>query len=76
MDTDTTPRYRLAITGTGVLLHLALHETPRDALCGLPGMCTAAGYGTPDNPRSPIHRRCLEVRAEMDELAAEAAAGA
>lgn len=70
---DTTSPYRLTLTATGKLLHLALHETPTEALCGLPGMCTAGGYGTPDSPRSPIHRRCVEVRAEMDELAAEAA---
>lgn len=52
----------LAIPATTNTLHLSRKACPTVSLCGRDGMCTPAGYGTIDNPRTPICRRCLLVK--------------
>lgn len=56
--------YRLVISGSGKLLHLARHEAHTMSLCGRDGMCTAAGWGTVDEPRGRVCARCEEARAD------------
>lgn len=64
------PDLRLAMTGTGTVLHIHDPAAPLGqpaTLCGRPNACTAGGYGTVAAPRQgvPTCSACFATAATL-----------
>ena len=71
----TESRWVLVLAGSGAVLHVLNPSSPAGewrSLCGRPGMCRAAGYGTYERPRITL---CPSCRATADAVNVQEALG-